>query len=365
MVKNVTMIRLTKRNKLCLGIFLAFILYIFGVFTHLFELDYYENFEYPLDINLTDCIEGYKHGEPCTTLPINNYNFPFISKCEQKCASYNEKEQIQVVYMVKSALRHFDRRKAIRQSWGYERRFSDVPIVTVFVLGYAPEDKELQKEIEAEQKKFGDIVQAKFIDTYYNNTIKTMIGFKWAANYCKHSKFYLFADDDFYVSTRNVLRFIRNPLQYPEYLELPIETIQIRNNILDYELPPHVKLFSGFVFVSSPHRHYTSKWYISLDEYPYHLWPPYVTAGAYIVSKEVLLDFYFASHFIKHFRFDDIYLGILAKKSNIEPFHCEEFYFYKKDYSRHNYQYVIASHGYSDPDELLRIWNEQRSLGNA
>ncbi|KAL1457748.1 hypothetical protein WDU94_007942 [Cyamophila willieti] len=359
------MIRLTKRNKLCLGIFFTFILYIFGVFTHLFELDYYENFEYPLDINLTDCIEGYKHGQPCTTLPINNYNYPFISKCKQKCASYSAKEQIRVVYIVKSALRHFERRKAIRQSWGYERRFSDVPIVTVFVLGYDPEDKALQKEIETEQKKFGDIVQAKFVDTYYNNTIKTMIGYKWAANYCNHSKFYLFADDDFYVSTRNVLRFIRNPLQYPEYLELPIETIQNKNNILDYELPANVKLFSGFVFVSSPHRHYTSKWYISLDEYPYHLWPPYVTAGAYVVSKEVLLDFYFASHFTKHFRFDDIYLGILAKKTGTEPFHCEEFYFYKKDYSRHNYQYVIASHGYSDPDELLRIWNEQRGLGNA
>ncbi|KAI5737495.1 hypothetical protein M8J76_014135 [Diaphorina citri] len=260
---------------------------------------------------------------------------------------------------------HFERRLAIRQSWGYEKRFSDVPIVTVFILGYDPDNEGLQIEIAEESERYNDIVQAKFIDSYFNNTIKTMMGFKWAANYCKHSKFYFFADDDFYVSTRNVLRFLRNPLQYPQYLELPIETIQSKNNIMDYELPSDVKLFSGFVFVSSPHRHYTSKWYISLQEYPYHLWPPYVTAGAYVVSREVLLDFYFASHFTKHFRFDDIYLGILAKKTNTEPFHCGEFYFYKKDYSLHNYQYVIASHGYGNHDELLRVWNEQRGIGNA
>ncbi|KAI5704245.1 hypothetical protein M8J75_003372 [Diaphorina citri] len=269
-------------------------------------------------------------------------------------------------YIVSSnIILHFERRLAIRQSWGYEKRFSDVPIVTVFILGYDPDNEGLQIEIAEESERYNDIVQAKFIDSYFNNTIKTMMGFKWAANYCKHSKFYFFADDDFYVSTRNVLRFLRNPLQYPQYLELPIETIQSKNNIMDYELPSDVKLFSGFVFVSSPHRHYTSKWYISLQEYPYHLWPPYVTAGAYVVSREVLLDFYFASHFTKHFRFDDIYLGILAKKTNTEPFHCGEFYFYKKDYSLHNYQYVIASHGYGNHDELLRVWNEQRGIGNA
>lgn len=358
------MIRLTKRTKLCVGLLVIFFIYTFGVFTHLFELDYYEQFHYPLDINLTKCIEGYKKGRPCNTLPINNYNYPFISKCEHKCAKYNENDKIRIVYIVKSALGHFERRLAIRQSWGYEKRFSDVPIITVFILGFDPKNKDIQKKIEAESIKNNDIVQAKFVDSYYNNTIKTMIGFKWSANYCNNSMFYLFADDDFYVSTRNVLRFIRNPLQYPQYLELPIETIQ-RKNIVDYELPPHVKLFSGFVFVSSPHRHLTSKWYVSLREYPYHLWPPYVTAGAYIISREVLLDFYFASYFTKHFRFDDIYLGILAKKTNIEPFHCDEFYFYKKDYSKHNYQYVIASHGYSNHEELLSIWNEQRSIGNA
>lgn len=32
------------------------------------------------------------------------------------------------------------------------------------------------------------------------------------------SRFYVFVDDDYYVSTRNLLRFLRNPLNYPGYL---------------------------------------------------------------------------------------------------------------------------------------------------
>lgn len=138
-----------------------------------------------------------------------------------------------------------------------------------------------------------------------------------------------------------------------------------KRQIFDFELPDDVRLFAGFVFVSTPHRHKSSKWYVSLEEYPYHLWPPYVTAGAYIVSKEAFLDLYYASLYTKHFRFDDIFLGLVAKKADIEPFHCEEFHFYKKDYTKYNYKYVLSSHGYGNPDELLKVWNEQKAMGNA
>lgn len=95
------------------------------------------------------------------------------------------------------------------------------------------------------------------------------------------------------------------------------------------------------------------------------MWPPYVSAGAYILSNAALKDMYYASFYTKHFRFDDIYVGILAYKTKIEPFHSEDFYFYKKPYNRLAYEYVVASHGYGDAKELVTVWNEQKSLGNA
>lgn len=95
------------------------------------------------------------------------------------------------------------------------------------------------------------------------------------------------------------------------------------------------------------------------------MWPPYVTAGAYVLSHAALIKFYYGSFYTKNFRFDDIYLGLLAKKLDIKPLHCEHIYFYKKHYYLNNYKYVIASHGYGNSEELLYIWLEQKSYGNA
>ena len=119
------------------------------------------------------------------------------------------------------------------------------------------------------------------------------------------------------------------------------------------------------MFYSRPQRHQFSKWYLSLEEYPFHMFPPYVTAGGYILSKSAVQDFYYASYFVKRFKFDDVYLGLIAKKVDIEPFHCEEFHFYHKPYTIPGYRYVVASHGYSDPNLLEQVWNKQKEVGNA
>lgn len=70
--------------------------------------------------------------------------------------------------------------------------------------------------------------------------------------------------------------------------------------------------------------------------------------------------------FTKHFRFDDIFLGLVALKSQIEPLHSEEFYFYKAPYlGPQSYKYILASHGYTDPNEMMKIWTEVRAVGYA
>jgi beta-1,3-galactosyltransferase / beta-1,3-N-acetylglucosaminyltransferase len=75
-------------------------------------------------------------------------------------------------------------------------------------------------------------------------------------------------------------------------------------NLLNFnmELPHEAKLYAGFVFNSAPHRHKSSKWYVPLDEYKYDMWPTYVTAGVFVLSREALLEMYCASLYTKHFR---------------------------------------------------------------
>uniref|UniRef100_A0A6V7L7I4 Hexosyltransferase n=1 Tax=Bracon brevicornis TaxID=1563983 RepID=A0A6V7L7I4_9HYME len=567
------------------------ILDVFGAFTHMFELSYDKHFSYPYDGDIQPFIEALKRKKKPEMEPINDYNYSYIHDGKDYCVD-NDFKTHRLVFLIKSAAPNFERRSAIRSTWGFQKRFFDVPTKTIFMLGVHENDHDLQERINEEAGAYNDILQANFIDSYYNNTIKTMMGFKWAYYHCRNAKFYMFVDDDMYVSVKNMLRFIRNPAYYPEYLKDPsrmvkreikdddvggsydilstdsdvlrsrnvtatsdsdvrgsfevpltsddlvrvrratakekillrrregwkkhektrmpltsgqglndelhrgeldrkdnigprteqvvgnksqkrrsssltedgvdgvggprivnlneriemvmngrfkrdvkVQEVDIladkvqstkndlgsrvqhdftsqkgkvlngkvksskkalrtemtgdlkndvsekvknekasndylkltrgRRQVLDLELPDDVRLFAGYVFVSSPHRHKTSKWYVPLSEYPFHLWPPYVTAGAYVLSKVALVDMYLTSLYTKHFRFDDIYLGIVAKKADIEPFHCDEFHFYKKDYTKFNYKYVIASHGYGDPEELTNIWNEQKAMGNA
>ncbi len=334
-------------------------LYVFGLFTHIFELDYDTEFSYPLKRNIVDCTVRLSNQLTSDCPVINSYNYDIIIKNENKCPS---NEAVHLLLIIKSAVNHYNRRAAIRDTWGYENRFSDVVLKRVFVLGVTDENYDI---IQHEQDKYSDIVQVKFTDTYFNNTVKTMTSFKWAVEHCPNAKFYLFSDDDMYISIKNLLRFLRNPTEYPRYLQISenAEVSKFINKRLNYELPENVKLFSGFVYQSAPHRHQCSKWYVSLEEYPYDKWPPYASAGSYILSKEALKLMYYASFFTKHFRFDDVYLGLLAKKVGIELFHCAEFRMFRNS-GEENLTYALSSHGY-EPEELVQIWSKQKMLGNA
>jgi hypothetical protein len=334
--------RFLKKFRIRYGIlFIAsiFLLNFFGVFKHFFEVDFDDKeFDYPYNGDVLALAYQLRHNQRPDIEPINYYNYTYRHNNERKCMEEQGTRDLnpQLVILVKSAMGNFERRNAIRSSWGFERRFSDVLIRTVFLLGVEKSvlegvDRitELQKLIDLEAEKFNDIVQLNFVDTYFNNTRKTMSGFRWVMENCVRSKFYLFVDDDFYVSVKNILAFLRNPVRYPEYLEeyneqlrklnqQKLQEMNLSRNIKisqtervgrqrrfllnTMELSPDVKLFAGFVFQSSPHRHMSSKWYVSLEEYRWGSWPRYITAGSFILSREALIEMYYVSLYTKHFR---------------------------------------------------------------
>lgn len=343
------------------------ILNLFGVFEHPFEINY-RDFKYPLEGNVLKYAEQLRNNRTPDKSPINNYEYKFKWNPSHVCRSGNDFADIKLLFIIKSATGNFKNREAIRNTWGFERRFSDVEIRTVFVVGNSKRH-DIQKLIDVEAQNYEDVVQADFEDSYFNNTIKTMMGFKWAVENCPKSSFYSFIDDDYYVSAKNLLRFIKDPVNYPDYIQETDDIIKklsqnidnkekfdeiafkeiinsknvvhsidtkkhlefIKNsieaqklvashskngekmltqedadtinlNLFDRELSPHVKLYAGYVVHSAPHRHKLSKWVISVNEYPYSMWPPYVTAGAFVLSKEALMTMHYVSKFTKHFR---------------------------------------------------------------
>jgi hypothetical protein len=65
-----------------------------------------------------------------------------------------------------------------------------------------------------------------------------MSGFQWAVEHCSSVQFVAFSDDDMYVSTKNLLRFIRNPSNYPTQEPLPrvVQGIEHRERSLKQEI---------------------------------------------------------------------------------------------------------------------------------
>ena len=75
---------------------------------------------------------------------------------------------------------------------------------------------------------------------------------------------------------------------------------------------------------------------------------------------------YTASQYVEHFMYDDIYLGLISFKIDLNPISVREFYYWKKKYDQAGaYENVIATHGYSDTNELRNIWDIEKSFGHV
>ncbi|KAJ0176957.1 hypothetical protein K1T71_006966 [Dendrolimus kikuchii] len=421
---------------------LVYTYYFFGIHDYLNTKDFDETFNYPLNIDLNKVAKRILGGEKPGVTPINYYPYRFLTN-SAKCGTV---DQMDLFIVVKSAMNHFGHRMAIRKTYGQEDVIPGKIVKTLFFLGVERKKTLLQNVVDKEIDEYKDIIQMNFIDNYYNNTIKTMMSFRWVYEHCSTADFYLFTDDDMYISVKNLLDYVNKPVvtenpllerdrntymsklneleedKYKLHFSKPhkldnskefenkFEQDRDRSNLDLQELKKDSKIdiskfltgvnlipkrkrdrsqtkqvlereryndiitnamelkrdtyfYAGYVFKSAPLRLISSKWRVSLEEYPWNRWPDYVTAGAYTLSNKAMKTMYVASLFVKHFKFDDIYLGIVAKKLGIKPVHCADFYYYKKIYTKDAYKDVIASHGFADHEELLRVWYEQNGNG--
>ena len=124
------------------------------------------------------------------------------------------------------------------------------------------------------------------------------------------------------------------------------------------------ELFAGRVSPDDkPFRR--GKWKISLEEYSYSTYPPFINAGAYVMSRHTMKTMYFASHFVKRFIFDDVYYGIVAKKSGIKLFNSTHFLNDPKLFLASDKKFVIAAHLRGNFDQIENVWKQQVKAGNA
>jgi len=287
-------------------------------------------FRYPLNVDIRRLIKRYMDKGYSEISPINPYRYKYLSLASDKCQSNSS---IYLLFLVKSAAANFQYRMDIRNTWGNESLWSSFGARTVFVLGkhkLATVQSKIDKEIEL----FHDVIQIDFIDNYYNNTFKTIGGYQWILHFCNNSKFVLAVDDDYFVAPERIVKFL--------------------SNLTSSESEG---LYFGHIGNPYPPRDRSDRWYIPIKDYPYDLYPPFLSGGAILMSRRVAMEISIGFLYTKYFKYDDVYLGIVLFKLGRKP-RGNRYMMVRRVNTRvhHEVSNVLAAHNYKG--NLRARWKE-------
>ena len=255
-----------------------------------------------------------------TAKKINNISNSYYNIYDVTCAP-----DIELVVVVKSFVGHFFQRAAIRNTWG---RCHSTNVKVVFVLGYSKLYEEIARE---EYINNEDVIQFSFLDTYRNNTHKTIMSYDWIVSNCSSSTFVLFVDDDFYVNIPNILQFVHGTLKYTT------DTMYGKKQCFSFPL-----------------RNESSKWCISDEEYPYAIYPTYLLGGSILTHNSVVRKLQIAFPFKKAIFIDDVYVGLVAHELNIKL--ANHVGFVVADMKDNDVKNSMSNHGYEKPVDLFNAW---------
>lgn len=285
--------------------------------------------------SLAASVEGELNGT------ITHGPFTYIINEVDKCAENRPVPFL--VLLIATEARKVETRNAIRQTWGNESVAPALGFIRLFLLGkHEGELGTLQQTmLEAESRRYHDIIQQDFIDTYKNLTIKTLMGMNWVAIHCPQASYVMKTDTDMFVNTEYLIYKLLRP-----------------------EITPKKNYFTGHTMGSfAPNRNKNSKWYMPPELYPGEKYPNFCSGTGYVFSGDLAGKIYRASLSIRLLHLEDVYVGICLAKLQIEPTPPPNsflFNHWRVPYSSCKYSHLITSHGFQ-PNEILKYWNHLQS----
>ena len=135
-------------------------------------------------------------------------------------------------------------------------------------------------------------MQGDFIDSYLNNTHKFRQGLKYMTE-CDNSQYVFFLDGDYALNVHALVEFLRvNGTSH---------------------------MFTGKLWPASyPPRRKADPHYMSFEFYPFRRLPPFIAAGATILSRDIVLPLHVVARYTKYVPFDDVFYGMVAAKLLID-----------------------------------------------
>lgn len=240
---------------------------------------------------------------------------------------------------IKSLAPHFDRRQAIRESWGRAGRMANRTVATVFLLGGATAEDhfpDLSAMLAYENQRHADLLQWEYRDTFFNLTVKEVLFLDWLRTRCPGAQFVFKGDDDVFVNTPRILDFLKG---------LPAEKAR--------------DLFVGDVITNAgPHRDKRVKYFIPESMFV-GVYPPYAGGGGYLYSGDLARRLLAASHRVALYPIDDVYTGMCLRKLGLAPEKHKGFRTFDIEEKLRNnpctYKAIMLVHPRT-PQDMIKIW---------
>lgn len=226
-----------------------------------------------------------------------------------------------VVILVTSAPWHSEQRDAIRSTWARRQEGTNYPWQAVFLVGQ-PTEQGIYPHIAQEQQDYGDVLLGNYVDSYRNLTLKVMHGLWWAAESCG-SRFVLKTDDDCFVNTEHLPRYLT------EFNK------------------DQTEVYVGSVFRVGRRqviRDQRSKWYVSKEDFREQEYPPYASGIGYVLSLDVVQRLVDTAMDVPPVPMEDTYVGILAREAGISVRDSGRFAKQNVNWRVCNYRYLMVIH---------------------
>ncbi|KAG8521707.1 UDP-GlcNAc:betaGal beta-1,3-N-acetylglucosaminyltransferase 9 [Galemys pyrenaicus] len=236
-------------------------------------------------------------------------HFPLLINQPYKCRGDGARGgRPELLIAVKSVAADFERRQAVRQTWGAEGRVQTALVHRVFLLGLprgaGTDWPEVEGEgtpthwlslLRAESREYADILLWAFEDTFFNLTLKEIHFLAWASAYCPNVSFVFKGDADVFVHVGNLLEFLA-------------------------QKDPAQDLLAGDVILQArPIRKRASKYYIPEAVYGLPAYPAYAGGGGFVLSGTTLRRLANACAQVELFPIDDVFLGMCLQRLQLTP----------------------------------------------
>ncbi|KAG0470133.1 hypothetical protein HPP92_016833 [Vanilla planifolia] len=249
-----------------------------------------------------------------------------------KSSAFPIHKDVDLFIGVFSTANNFKQRMAVRRTW---MQYDSVRSGAVL-----HKNQLVNEELWSEACTYGDIQLMPFVD-YYNLITWKTVAICIYGTHVVSAKYVMKTDDDAFVRIDEML-----------------------SSLSDARAARGL-LYGRISSEDHPNRDTNSKWYISPEEWPGQIYPPWAHGPGYVISKDVAMDVYkqFKNGHLKMFKLEDVAMGIwiddmkkrgmIVKYVNEDRIHiagCEPGY--------------IVAH-YQQPREMMCLWQKLQETNRA